>query len=313
MPKRKGSTATPKHDAKRVVSIDNANTDCSYQLIAILSPAKTLDLSPLQNDTPCAWTEPECDPERRQQVIDAMSQHATKPAHHLRKILNVSQSLAENAQRYWMSLAAANDKEFERKPSGFAFDGVAYKGLDMPSLSKDSVMYLQEHLRIVDPLYGWLRPMDAIEPYRLEMANKGVLENVKKLADFWKPAIRDSIEKTEKASTNKILIVNLASDEYSAAVDWPDAHVVKVIFRHAGRLVAVHAKRARGLMARYMAEHKVTTIESLADFDLEGYSFQARDSVPLPYEGTDDEDGSSPQLVFDRPASGAPAPKKKQK
>jgi hypothetical protein len=275
-------------------------------------------------------------------VIDAMKNHATNssnPISQLKKILGVSDSLAKTAQNYWKAMQNgdgndANASAYPYKPCGFAFAGVAYAGLDISRLSNHSIEYLQDHLRIVDPLYGWLKPMDVIEAYRLEMASRGVFDtgnnnNAKKkksnassssssLAQFWKPAIRESLHKEESElqqggdggeegqQSRRIVIVNLASDEYSAAVDWPLDKMVKVIFRHAGRVVAVHAKHARGLMARYMAEHFVATLDSLVKFDLEGYTFRPEQSSSLDISrcGQDDDGGDKEmiKLVFDRPA-----------
>jgi len=326
MPKRKstGSSASKKTKKKEEsVDQDGHGGECSnIKLLAILSPAKTLDLEPglwKEENTPIVWTQPSCDVEKRRQVIDAMKQHANKQPHqHLGKLLGLSAKLTQVARSYWLAMGTTTS-EFPKKPCGFAFDGVAYKGLDISNLSKDSVEYLQEHLRTVDPLYGWLKPMDVIEAYRLEMATRGVFDNGTKtkktqgLAKFWKPAIRESIQQEEQElqPPNKIVIVNLASDEYSAAVDWPNQQMVKVIFRHAGRVLAVHAKRARGLMARYMAENNVTDLDGLTGFDLEGYSFQPdQSSLSLQFSETDGK-GTSKTLVFDRPADWNKAKKAK--
>jgi uncharacterized protein len=295
--------------------------------MAILSPAKTLNFDPLDEDIPIAWTKPSCDSNKCRQIIQAMQKHAQTTPIEFRKILNVSAALAEKAKQYWLSMKTDSNKNDNTvcKPCGFAFDGVAYKGLDIQSLSVVSILYLQNHVRIVDPLYGWLRPMDAIESYRLEMASRGVLDvkasqgengNCKSLAEFWKPAIVKSIQFDEAQlqkvypSGCKILLVNLASDEYSAAVEWPKPQMVKIVFRHAGRVIAVHAKRARGLMVRYMAQHNVTTLDGLANFDLEGYVFQPSESSPLlPHNSSNNVD-TSPILVFDRSEDSAPATKK---
>jgi len=170
------------------------------------------------------------------------------------------------------------------------FDGAAYSGLnvrDSIATNRSNLQYLQEHLRIVDPLYGWLRPMDAIEAYRLEMASRGLFENTKelKLEDYWKPGIASCLKTTEAAaaaaaaasSTGVLVIVNLASDEYSSAVD--HRTMVKIVFRHGGRTIAVHAKRARGLMVRYATLNAIEIVDDLKAFDLEGYSYQPDQST----------------------------------
>ena len=213
------------------------------------------------------------------------------------------------------------------KPCGFSFDGAAYQGLDVSTLDPSALQYLQEHLRIIDPLYGWLRPMDGILPYRLEMATRNVFQpspnnnnnnNNKErtiksmtLAEFWRPVVhRHIMDQTPPSQAHFLL--NLASEEYSVVVDPPSSvkvnkpsssaapaaavshgaltipTVVKVIFRNSGRVIAIHAKRARGLMARYMAQHQITTLDGIKGFQEEGYTFQITES-----NGT--------TLVFDRP------------
>jgi uncharacterized protein len=337
MPKRKERWVGGIDSGQRQVPVVASTTvNDRYHLMAILSPAKTMNFDPLDEDTPISWTKPSRDNHNsntikcRQIIISAMQKHSQTTPNKLCNILNVSTTLAEKAKQYWMSMNAAcnyDDDYKESKPCGFAFDGAAYKGLDIHSLSASSVSYLQNHVRIVDPLYGWLRPMDAIVPYRLEMASRGVLDDKGKngksqrLAEFWKPSIFQSIQfdevqlQKESWSGCKILLINLASDEYSAAVEWPKPLVVKIVFRHAGRVIAVHAKRARGLMVRYMAEHNITTLNELAKFDLEGYAFQPSESssLLLPNNTSISDDDSSPVLVFDRSAGNASANKKTKK
>jgi cytoplasmic iron level regulating protein YaaA (DUF328/UPF0246 family) len=131
--------------------------------------------------------------------------------------------------------------------------------------------------------------MDEMFPYRLEMATKNVFsgDNAKlKLAEYWKESIQSCIQNREQIDDDgshhhrPIVIVNLASDEYSATVDSDNGKliIIKIVFKHGGRVIAVHAKRARGLMVRYMASNKIENIEHLMDFDLEGYTFQSKES-----------------------------------
>jgi cytoplasmic iron level regulating protein YaaA (DUF328/UPF0246 family) len=253
-----------------------------------------------------------------------MKQHANKGASHLGKLLNISTSLSQTALKYWESIQqqpSSSDNPFPQKPCGFSFDGVAYKGLDVTSLSVKEIMYLQHHVRTIDPLYGKLRPMDTIEPYRLEMATKGVFDGTDtkpdskstkntSLAEFWKPAIRESFHREETENGKSVVIINLASDEYSAAVDWP--RIVKVVFQHGGRVIAVHAKRARGLMVRYMAQNSVQTLDGLSRFDVEGYSFDPKESSSSLSLGEEEEDFPK-TLVFNRPADWNRTSNKKKK
>ena len=180
----------------------------------------------------------------------------------------------------------------EVKPCIYSFSGTAYNGLDVSTLSSESIDYLQENLRIVDPLYGVLRPLDMMQPYRLEMATRNVFPNDKtiKLASWWQPSVTKRLSEELLGRKDKILL-NLASDEYSAAVDvtsLPEgSHFVRVVFREEGRVIGVQAKRARGLMSRYLSEIGAQSLEDVKSFDSEGYSF---------VEGASDDT----TMVFDR-------------
>eukprot|EP00536_Pseudo-nitzschia_multiseries_P017359 jgi/Psemu1/314422/fgenesh1_kg.1515_\ len=262
----------------------------------------------------------------RKEVVAAMKEHATS-ASKLGALLKTSQKITASAQTYWqdMSEDASAAGSGTHKPSIFMFNGAAYSGLDIATMATtNNLDYLQGHLRIVDPLYGWLRPMDRIEAYRLEMASKGVFANHNKddpkvkMEEFWKPPIRACIEGEEQpaagaaagSSPTPIVIVNLASDEYSAAVDVPTKRMIKVVFKHGGRTIAVHAKRARGLMVRYMATRSVESLDQLLDFDLEGYSFRPEEST---YQRGGDGEFSVETLASLQPEeTKSPASKKKK-
>ena len=320
-----------------------------YKLVAIISPAKTLKTATAAPAAPAGggggltedeklipqeeWTVPQCiSTKQHQQVVKSMKGHAKEGNTKLSKLLGVSTNIAQTAHSYWTSFnieGGNSNREYVAKPCGYSFDGVVYQGLDMISLIKagnddndndtssssplpssfPAISYLQEHLRIVDPVYGWLRPMDVIQPYRLEMASKNVLsdqEKSTKLANFWKPAIRDCLEKEETnlptGRRKNLIVLNLASDEYSSAVDWPPHKVIKVVFRHGGRVLAVHAKRARGLMARYLAMNQVQSLEDVKNFNLESYQFQPDESTMDVKAAIGMEGNVAVCLVFDRPA-----------
>jgi len=198
----------------------------------------------------------------------------------LPKLLGISEKLAETASEYWSAYRDdLRERDDERlNPCIYSFSGAAYQGLQARSLSESSMQYLQDNLRIVDPLYGLLRPLDILQPYRLEMACRQVFPNDRKLklADFWTPDVTESLSEELQGRSDPVLL-NLASDEYSAAVDpltLPEiAKFIKVVFHQEGRTIAVHAKRARGLMAKYLAENHVNTLEGVREFSTEGYSF----------------------------------------
>jgi cytoplasmic iron level regulating protein YaaA (DUF328/UPF0246 family) len=166
----------------------------------------------------------------------------------------------------------------ERKPCIYSFSGAAYQGLQASECDESAMSYLQDNLRIVDPLYGVLRPLDRMQPYRLEMATKNLWKDKKlKLADYWKDAVTQRLSQDLEARPGNPVLLNLASDEYSAAVD-PKAlpegtKYVKVVFWEEGRVVSVHAKRARGLMVRFLADNKSSDLKDVQKFAEEGYGF----------------------------------------
>jgi cytoplasmic iron level regulating protein YaaA (DUF328/UPF0246 family) len=294
----------------------NSNANANVKLLMILSPAKTLCLDPGKttdrNSHLIKWTKPlEELTSERCKVIAAMKDHSSNKEK-LGKLLKTSRKITETAFEYWKEIpndavtVTKSPSPCTSKPCIFMFNGAAYSGLDINNLvfgednnnnnnnnvsdeGFDILNYLQQHLRIVDPLYGWLRPMDEMFPYRLEMATKNVFsgDNAKlKLAEYWKESIQSCIQNREQIDDDgshhhrPIVIVNLASDEYSATVDSDNGKliIIKIVFKHGGRVIAVHAKRARGLMVRYMASNKIENIEHLMDFDLEGYTFQSKES-----------------------------------
>ena len=265
----------------------------AYKMLMILSPAKTLNLDRDSDDLPVAWTQPLADLSgERAQVVAAIKGHAAS-ATNLGKLLNTSAKITATARGYWQDMSGdaagcgGAPRDGRAKPAIMAFDGAAYAGLNVrDDLAADAarLRYLQDHLRIVDPLYGWLRPLDAIEAYRLEMSTKGVFGNDPKvkLERHWQPGISRCLAADETSpscvkenSNTPIIVVNLASDEYSAAVD---RSMVKIVFKHGGRTIAVHAKRARGLMVRYATLHAIEDVDDLTGFDYEGYSYRPSES-----------------------------------
>jgi len=297
-----------------------------YKMLMILSPAKTLNLEPQTDSLPVSWTEPLANlKEQRIEVVAAVKEHA-KSASKLGALLKTSASITATAQGYWKNMSSDATATSNTKPAIMTFDGAAYSGLNVRDTivsKKSKLQYLQDHLRIVDPLYGWLRPMDAIEAYRLEMASRGVFSSDKKLKleDYWKHGINTCLleeEERETASSGNILVVNLASDEYSAAID-KNRIMVKIVFKHGGRTIAVHAKRARGLMVRYATLNNIETIDDFKCFDSEGYSYQPdqsnfddmggaesllkKEEISESERKTKKKKVEHPTLVFDRPGT----------
>ena len=198
----------------------------------------------------------------------------------LSKLMNISESLSEiNSNRFknWKIPFNGNSDY-----AVFMFQGDVYKGLDVESLSDSEILYAQDNLRILSGLYGILKPLDRILPYRLEMGTKLTTDYGKNLYEYWGDLIKDFLI-NEISSSEKI--VNLASDEYTKAVKLNkfenDVITPKVLDEKNGKLkmISFYAKKARGLMARHIIQTKAQTVEDLYTFNLEGYKFSQSSST----------------------------------
>ena len=186
-------------------------------------------------------------------------------------------------QRYqaWSSRFTAKNS----KQAVLAFDGDVYGGLDARTLDEKQLDWAQQHVCILSGLYGVLRPLDWMQPYRLEMGTALETDRGSNLYSFWGQKISDYLNERAAADTSPV-IVNLASEEYFRAVDRSalKARVVSCVFEElrAGkyRIISFSAKRARGLMARYAIEKKAATVKKLEGFNAEGYAFDAKASAP---------------------------------
>ncbi len=234
-------------------------------MIALLSPAKTLDL-----DTPAPFdaTRPRFADEAA--ALAKAASHLTQKK--LGELMHISLALAKlNADRFRDFADAAE------RPAIYTFAGDVYTGFEVATLDEPAVRFAQDHLRLLSGLYGLLRPLDAMRPYRLEMGTRWAPRH-KKLTDWWGNRIADALAAdVEEEGSGAIL--NLASNEYFAAVDGklPAAtRIIAVDFREGdGRFISFHAKKARGLMARWMVEHQVTDPDAMRGFDSDGYSYDA--------------------------------------
>ena len=166
-----------------------------------------------------------------------------------------------------------------------AFKGDVYTGLDAQTLSNADFEYAQQHLRILSGLYGVLRPLDLMQPYRLEMGTK--LDNAqgKNLYEFWGSRITDSLN-TCLAENKATVLLNLASNEYFKAVQPKllNATLINVDFKDLKngqyKIISFYAKKARGIMARYVIQHKIDSVDALKDFSEQGYYYSAEQSKP---------------------------------
>ncbi|GAA0663603.1 hypothetical protein FHT00_001219 [Sphingomonas insulae] len=234
-------------------------------MIAVISPAKTLDYeTPLPAMSP---TTPHFAAEAK--TLAAAAAHLTQKK--LSELMHISPALAKlNADRF------RDFADAPERPAMFAFDGDVYTGLDAGSLESEALPFAQDHLRMLSGLYGLLRPLDLMRPYRLEMGTRWAPRR-KKLTDWWGDRIAKVLA-ADVAQDGSGVVLNLASQEYWAAVDGQlpaGVRVVSVDFRDGERFVSFHAKKARGLMARYMIEHRITDIEAMKSFDSAGYAYDA--------------------------------------
>ncbi|WP_294214632.1 peroxide stress protein YaaA [uncultured Sphingomonas sp.] len=238
-------------------------------MIAVLSPAKTLDYeTPLPD---LGSTRPRFDSEAA--TLAAAASHLTQKR--LSDLMKISPALAKlNADRF------RDFPEAPERPAMFAFAGDVYTGLDAQTLEPEAVTFAQDHLRLLSGLYGLLRPLDAMRPYRLEMGTRWAPRKPK-LTDWWGDRIAQALAEDVAAEETGV-VLNLASQEYWAAVAGrlpADIRVVAVDFREGDRFVSFHAKKARGLMARWMIEHRITDIDAMRGFDSDGYAFDAAAST----------------------------------
>ena len=246
-------------------------------MLTLLSPAKKLDLAPV--DAPLQVTRPRLEGDTRALAQLAKQQSAAD----LKRLMRISDALAElNAERF--KAFDLDGQSNSAKPAGLTFDGDVYWGLDAASLDQPTLDYAQDHLRILSGLYGVLRPMDAIQPYRLEMGTKLATPRGKSLYDFWGSRIADLLESDLSGHADRT-IVNLASDEYFSAVDRKalSAPVVSAMFLNVkdgeARRLMYHVKFGRGLMARWILQNRVSSAADLKDFDAEGYCFDPKAST----------------------------------
>ena len=248
-------------------------------MLFLLSPAKSLDYErPLPAGL--AHTLPPFIAQS-QSLIDTLRLLAP---HEIAKLMSISDKLAQlNTARY-----AAWTPEFTADNSRqalFAFNGDVYEGLDAYSLSMEDIAWAQDHVLMLSGLYGALRPLDWMQPYRLEMGTRLANPHGSNLYQFWGSRIAQWINEHQDQDAHPV-VINLASQEYFKSVDLKHlkARVVECVFEDykAGKykIISFHAKRARGLMARYAIENRLTTPEQLMHFDVDGYAYAPEVSQP---------------------------------
>lgn len=244
----------------------------------VLSPAKSLnekDAMPVNLGN--YYSQPELI-EHSQALMKILK---SKEPIDLQELMSISDDLAQlNAQRNqdWSWSSNTHFTDSNAKPAGYLFDGDVYTGLDMYHMDKDTAIYVNEHLGILSGLYGVLKPLDLIQPYRLEMGTKLKNERGDNLYEFWGEDVTDTINTRMADSDDKVLI-NLASNEYFKSVKKKalNAEIITPRFEDEKngqyKVISFYAKKARGLMVKYAADNKLTNAEQLKQFDLAGYYY----------------------------------------
>jgi uncharacterized protein len=247
-------------------------------MLIVLSPAKSLDYkTAVQVRVPSL---PEFVSESAKLIADLKKLAPQDVA----KLMGLSDQLATlNVGRYrdWSKKFTPENS----KPSIYAFNGDVYDGFDVQSLNAKDIAFAQDHIRILSGLYGALRPLDLMQAYRLEMGTPLKNARGKDLYAFWGSRVTNSLKQILEKQKNPVLL-NLASEEYFKVLQPKDLDcpVVAPIFQDAKdgkyKIISFYAKRARGLMARYVVQNRITDPEDLQGFNLDGYRYYAAESKP---------------------------------
>jgi len=242
-------------------------------MLIVISPAKKIDMSPVQGIVPTR-------PAFRAEADDLAQVARGLDVGDLQKLMKISENLARlNADRF------AEFGTMQQKPAALAFAGDTYQGLEAASLDPDEMAWAQDHVRILSGLYGLLRPLDAIEPYRLEMGSRLRTDRGRTLYDYWGDKIARALS-AQAAEIGTDTLINCASQEYFGAVDRAalGMRVITPMFMEERggepKIVSFYAKRARGAMARFIIQNRLRDPAGLLDFDTGGYRHAPDLSAP---------------------------------
>jgi cytoplasmic iron level regulating protein YaaA (DUF328/UPF0246 family) len=247
-------------------------------MLFLLSPAKSLDY-----ETPLA-DQPHTAPlfvKQSKVLIDVLR---TQSQQQISELMDLSDKLSSlNVARYQAWSTRATQKN--ARQAALAFDGDVYGGLDARSLGADDLAWAQDHVCILSGLYGVLRPLDLMQPYRLEMGTRLANALGKDLYQYWGSQLSEYLNKRLRDDASPV-VVNVASQEYFKAVDRKalKAPVVECVFQEYKngqyKVISFMAKRARGLLVRYATQHRLVQPEQLRAFEAEGYRWDAKASKP---------------------------------
>lgn len=241
-------------------------------MLAVISPAKTQDFSPVNIRE---HTQPRQIKQSRL-LIDILQD---KTQAEIAQLMSISDKLAHLNFERFQSFATPFTTN-NAKQALLAFKGDVYAGIDAAHLSAQDLQFAQDSLRMLSGLYGVLRPLDLIAPYRLEMGTKLPNATGKNLYEFWGDSVSKMLNKDESE-----VIINLASNEYFKSIDKKALRckIINIVFKErkndAYKIIGIYAKRARGLMVHYMIKNRLENPEDLKAFKREGYQFQAQMSA----------------------------------
>jgi cytoplasmic iron level regulating protein YaaA (DUF328/UPF0246 family) len=247
-------------------------------MLALLSPAKKLDETPLEVRLPV--TRP-CFADDTEQLMKTTRRLGVSD---LKALMHISDALAELNHARFQTWTADHDPA-TALPAALTFAGDVYQGLDARSLAPDDLAWAQDHVAILSGLYGLLRPLDLMHPYRLEMGSKLNNPRGKDLYAFWADRIAPRIDELTRGHADRT-VVNLASNEYFSAVKVKalQSPVLHLVFQDVkdgkARSISFYAKRARGAMARWLIENRAEGTAALKEARPEGYAFDASASAP---------------------------------
>ncbi|MEC8195315.1 MAG: peroxide stress protein YaaA [Pseudomonadota bacterium] len=239
-------------------------------MLVVISPAKRLNWDPVDG--------PMTEPTFQEDAVRLAKTARNLTLADLRKLMDLSPDLAKLNRDRFKAFEASPSPDATR-PAVHAFAGDTYVGLDAASLEADEMTWAQDHLRILSGLYGVLRPLDAMQPYRLEMGSRLKTRRGKSLYEYWRDAPAKALRK-QAEDLNTDTLVNCASQEYFGAVDLKalKLRVITPVFKEErngeAKIVSFFAKKARGSMARFIIHNRLTDVEGLKDFDYGGYRYQ---------------------------------------
>ncbi|MDQ7074626.1 MAG: peroxide stress protein YaaA [Gammaproteobacteria bacterium] len=243
-------------------------------MLIVISPAKTLDLkpNPIQKQSQPTLLEHSQQLNNRLRQLSALD---------ISELMKVSSKIAElNFERNlaWQPPFDLNNA----KQALLAFKGDVYTGLNVESFSADDLDYAQQHLRILSGLYGLLKPLDLMQAYRLEMGSRLSTSRGKNLYQFWDQIVTDELNSVFQTENEKEpLLINLASNEYFKVIKKSNlkAKIITPIFKEYKngdyKIIGIYAKRARGLMSRFIIQNRIANAEQIKTFSHEGYAFNA--------------------------------------